>query len=316
MTFAMTTARDTAVDADPLSQLDAGPIFICGHIRSGTTWVLDLLAAHPQVCDLFESLIFTGNGLAPLLREVHWDFERSEKMFSRRMGLGQILPREEVLADVRALSDRWLGRALEPHHRYLVEKTPADAGALHTLAQLYPDASVIHVLRDGRDVAISTAAARRSWQRREEMKDSPRDGSRHLWSIGLQWASQVSNIRGHAMTLALPFYEVRYEEMHARPLETARALFAFCGIPVSEELLAELVDQVHFSKLTRTGPDEFRRSGQVGNWLTEWNHLERLLFSAAAGEVLEQCAYAPELIPQAKALRWLMMRFEALKRFM
>jgi hypothetical protein len=102
------------------------------------------------------------------------------------------------------------------------------------------------------------------------------------------------------MTLPLPVHEVRYEDMHARPLQTARQLYAFCGIPIDDELLATLVDQAHFSKLPRTGPDQFRRSGRVGDWVTEWNHLERLLFSAAAGEVLERCGYAPAMIPQAR----------------
>jgi sulfotransferase family protein len=299
-----------------LAQLEAAPIFICGHIRSGTTWVLDLLSAHPQVADLFESLIFTGSGLAPLLADIHWDFESSERMFDRRMGLGQMLDRERVLADVRALCDRWLARALEPHHRFLVEKTPGDARSIQTLAKLYPDAAVIHVLRDGRDVAISSAAARRGWQRREAQTDDPRAGSRHLWGIGLGWARQVSLMRAELQRTEIRGFEVRYEQMHERPIETARALFEFCRIPVSEEQLAELVDQVHFSKLPKTGPESFRRSGKVGNWRTEWNRGQRLLFTAAAGPTLEKTGYAPPMIWQARALRWLLMRYEKLKQLM
>jgi hypothetical protein len=310
----LTGAQPT--DTDPLAQLEAGPIFIVGHIRSGTTWVLDLLAAHPLVADLFESLIFTGNGLAPLLRDIHWDYEHSEEMFGRRMGLGQFLDREQVLADVRNLCDAWLARRLSPEHRFLVEKTPADALAVDTLAKLYPDASVIHVLRDGRDVAVSTVAARNTWQRREQNQDSPRNGSRHLWAIGLGWAHQVANLRHQALTLSLPFHEVCYEDMHAEPHRTARQLFDFCGSPCDEELLDQLLEQTHFSKLPNTGPDRFRRSGRVGDWRDEWSRMDQLLFSAAAGDVLEQTGYAPPMPKRARQLRDLLMKYEKAKRFM
>jgi hypothetical protein len=310
------TSAEADADRDPLEQLEAGPIFICGHIRSGTTWVLDLLAAHPQVAGLFESLIFTGNGVAQLLHPRHWDFETSERMFDRRMGLGQIIPREELVADVRRLCDEWFAEHLEPHHRFLVEKTPAGAQALETVAELYPDATVIHVMRDGRDVAISTLAARRSWQRNEKLQNSPRDGSRHLWAVGLGWANHIADINRHALKLSVAFHEVRYEQMHEKPLETARAIFRFCGIPADDELISELLDQVHFSKLPHSGEDQFRRHGQTGEWRTQWNHLERLLFSAAAGETLEVTGYAPAMIPQAEWLRARMMQWEKLKRFM
>lgn len=299
---------------DPLAQLEAGPIFVCGHIRSGTTWVLDVLGAHPQVADLFESLIFTGNGLAPLVSDAQWN-EGQTDTFGRQMGLGQFLDQEEVLADVQRLCDRWLARALEPQHRFLVEKTPADARAMATLAKLYPDASVIHVLRDGRDVAISTAAARRTWQRHENMEDAPRSGSRYLWSIGLSWASQASHLRHHAMTLPLPFHEVRYEEMHARPRESARALFDFCGIPCEDALLDDILERTHFSKLPKTGPEQFRRSGKVANWKREWSRGQLLLFTAAAGEVLEQTGYAGAVPKRAEQLRDVMMRWERFKRW-
>jgi hypothetical protein len=301
---------------DPLAQLEAGPIFIVGHIRSGTTWVLDVLTAHPQVAGLFESLIFTGNGLAAPLRRMHWDPDRSREMFDREMGLGQILERDEVIDDLRRLAARWLARALEPQHRFLVEKTPADASSVETLATLFPDASVIHVLRDGRDVAVSAAAAQRSWQRRGDGSDPPPVRARHMWQFGLRWSSQVGALRHQALTLPLPFYEVRYEDMHARPRQTARELFDFCGIPVDDDQLEQILEQTHFSKLPRTGPEKFRRSGRVGDWQREWSRTELLLFTAAAGEVLEQTGYAGPVPKRAQQARDLLMRWEKTKRFM
>jgi sulfotransferase family protein len=303
-------------EADPLAQLQAGPIFIVGHIRSGTTWVFDVLTEHPEVAGLFESLIFTGNGLAAPLRPMHWEPERSVEMFDRKMGLGQILERGEVIADLQRLASRWLAHALEPEHHFLVEKTPANAAAVETLATLFPDASVIHVLRDGRDVAVSAAAAQRTWQRKGDDTDRPPVSSRHMWPIGLNWATQVAGVRQQALTLPLPFYEVRYEDMHGKPHETARELFDFCAIPIDDEQLDQILERTHFSKLPRTGPEQFRRAGRVGDWRREWSRLELLLFTAAAGEVLEQTGYAGPMPKRAKQARKLLERWEKVKRFM
>jgi hypothetical protein len=40
------------------------------------------------------------------------------------------------------------------------------------------------------------------------------------------------------------------------------------------------------------------------------------LFTAAAGPALEKTDYAPPMIWQARALRWLLMRYEKLKGVM
>jgi hypothetical protein len=104
--------------------------------------------------------------------------------------------------------------------------------------------------------------------------------------------------------------------MHAAPQATARRLFDFCAIPCDDALLGELLERVHFSKLPDTGPDRFRRSGHVGDWRTQWSRPERLLFSAAAGDVLEQTGYAPAMPKRARQLRSLLIKYEQAKRFM
>ncbi len=310
------TALEPITQEDPLAQLDGGLIFVCGHIRSGTTWVLDVLGAHPLVANLFEPMTFTTNGFGPLLENIHWSRELQEKTAGRPIGMGQIMSREEMVADLRQLCDSWLAEALEPHHRFLVEKTPANAAAMNTLAALYPDASVVHVLRDGRDVAISTAVARRTWQREEKLQDSPREGSTDLWRIGLRWDDHVSNVRAHALRLPLPFHEVRYEDMHSAPRETARRLFQFCQIPCDEELLGRILEETHFSKLARKGPTQFRRSGRVGDWQRDWSRWQLLLFTAAAGPALEETGYGGAMPKRAQQLRDLLMRFERIKELM
>lgn len=313
----MGTPETDVATGEARPALEHPPIFVVGHMRSGTTWVFDVLSAHDEVAGLFESRIFTGSGVGPLLRDMHWEHERHERMFSRRMALGQILTRDEVIADVRALCDEWFSRALSPGERFLVEKAPADATAVRAFAALYPEARVVHVLRDGRDVAISTAEGRRTWMRAPRATGEAPSERRMLWSIGRNWSSLVKGLRElAARDDGPPVHEVRYEDMHARPRETARALFDFCGIPAGDGALERILDETHFSKLEKTGPGSFRRSGLVGEWRGRWTAWDRLLFSAAAGETLHATGYAGPKSRRARVLHWVLMRYERLKRFM
>lgn len=301
---------------EPLAQLDRPPIFVVGHMRSGTTWVFDVLSAHPLVAGVFESRIFTMEAVAPLLQKVHWETERHVEMFGRDMGLGQVLSREDVVADVRGLCDDWLSRVLEPQHRFLVEKSPADSVAVETFAAIYPGAAVVHVLRDGRDVAVSMSAARGGWMAPEGQPVEQPPVWRQLWSTARGWQGQVRRLRELSQTLALPLHEIRYEAMHARPHETARALFEFCGIPCDDDLLADLLDRTHFSNLIETGPSSFRRSGRVGDWRREWSRRDRVLFAAGAGDMLAELGYAPTPAPGVRLTRRALLAYEALKRVM
>lgn len=312
-----TEAAPSTDQPNPLGQLERPPIFVVGHMRSGTTWVFDVLSAHPLVAGIFESRIFTMGAVAPLLHEVHWQRDRHVKMFGRDMGLGQILSREEVIADLRPICDDWLARALEPQHRFLVEKSPADSIAVETFAALYPGAAVVHVLRDGRDVAVSTIAARGGWMRRDGTEaEPPPPVWRQVWSTGMAWAGQVKRLRELKTKLDLPFHEIRYEQMHAHPHEAARALFEFCGIPCDDGLLDEILERTHFSQLPKTGPESFRRSGRVGDWRREWSLRERVLFEAGAGEMLAELGYARPPAAGVRLARRLLLAYEKLKRVM
>lgn len=260
---------------------------------------------------MFESRLFTGVGIEPLLRDVHWNREKAERMFDRPMGLGQFIERDEVLADLRAVCDQWLSRGLSAEHRFLVEKAPADAPAVKAFAQLYPDASVIHVIRDGRDAVESMIQERAARVRSLDPPREPLPRARQLWSTGNAWAGQVRRLRELTGTLPVACHEVRYEDMSVRPRATAQRLFSFCGIPCGDELLDRVVAESDISELSGGDPQP---STAMHDWRREWSLLDRVLFAAAAGELLHELGYSPGPAPGVRLVRRALLRYERLKR--
>jgi hypothetical protein len=264
---------------DPIGRLAGGPIFVFGMARSGTTWVYDLLTGHPEVGGVLESWMLSDHaGLAVLFQRLHWPE-------GRRSGLGRIMTREELVADVRSLAGGWLTRNLEPGQRFVVEKSPPHVLTLGVIAEVFPEARFVHVLRDGRDVAVSVNAATRSWapQWKQSFGNS-------VAQIARTWRKAVLTAAQAARSLGDRYLEVRYEQLRREPVAGARELYGFCGIPCDEEQLARIVADAALERRPR-GEGEFRRFGRVGEWRTRLSLADRAIFDLAAGDALIATGY-------------------------
>jgi hypothetical protein len=275
---------------ESLSQLAAPPIFVVGMHRSGTTWVFDMLASHPQVAGVFESGLFsTKLGFAPLFAGEHWyhDLDRLEsdrRFFGTSFRLNQIIEREELTRDLRDLSGRWLSRALRSEHRYLVEKTPQHLETMPTIAELFPGATFVHVIRDGRDMVVSRQAAARSWP-------GLHSRSVQVGDTAMQWVTALRDARQAADRDGLRYTEVRYEQLRLDPSEGLRQLFEFCAIPADDDLVKRICEATSLSKQRRGDQDAFRRRGEVGEWREALGLRDRLRFDRAAGSMLVELGY-------------------------
>ena len=279
------------MSAEPFDALAAPPVFIVGAHRSGTTWLFEALCAHPEVGGAYESGLFTETGFGGLLQGHLWreEFEeRNRALTTHHVGVGQLVDRPTVVAAVRDLSARWLAEALGEHVRYLVEKTPMHYQAVGLIAEIFPSARFVHVLRDGRDVALSMRAAGRSWQ----------PGWRLMtygppWIAARAWANAVSTARRELDRVPNPSLEVRYEELRTDPVRVLRRLFDFCEIPADPATLDEIAARTSFSSHSGTGETSFRRRGEEGEWRRAFGPLDRLVFRLAAADAMAETGYAP-----------------------
>jgi hypothetical protein len=266
---------------DPLARLASPPVFIFGMARSGTTWVFDILNGHPLVGGALETWLFTRHdGVAPLFGKTHWpDPGRPSS------GLGRLMSRDEFVSDIRHLTGRWLSRAVGPQHQYLVEKTPNHASVLPLIDEVFPDARFIHVIRDGRDVAISVDAAASTW--------APlwrRTFARSIRTTAATWKRTVLQGLTARSFLGERLLEVRYERLRADPIRGAHEIFTFAQIPVTTTLLAEIAERTDLRHY-RTGEQRFRRAGEVGQWRQRWSQRQGAIFDLIAGDALVGIGY-------------------------
>ncbi|MGA1016766.1 MAG: sulfotransferase [Phycisphaerales bacterium] len=122
---------------------DAGPILVVGMPRSGTTLTEQILSRHPDVHGAGELAVAANAvneiGLARILDEV----ARCD---------GSAMP-----PSIRTVADRYLStipRPIAPAGR-ICDKQPQNYQALGPIAVGIPDATIVHCVRDPRDVAVS-----------------------------------------------------------------------------------------------------------------------------------------------------------------
>ncbi len=222
------------------------PIVIFGAPRSGTTYLNTLVNTHPEVYVTHETRVLHWLHLA--LRRLP-SSDRAVKTH-RALFVGHL--EEELPEVVRAFY-----RRMRPHARYWGDKNPFygsndAAGALDTVAEVYPGARFVHILRDGRDVAASLVR-----------KISP-DGE--VWTTleaaGRVWVQHVDNgVAFGARRSAEDYLEIRFEDLIADDLGHARRLFSFLGI----ELAPETVEFCEKQRQERTVVSGATSVGGIGS---------------------------------------------------
>ncbi|MDQ1697580.1 MAG: hypothetical protein QOJ03_2933, partial [Frankiaceae bacterium] len=147
-------------------------VWMVGSPRTGTTWLLNLLAAHPQIRTLDEPLIGAHLGLPASTtvgavargprdgeptRAVDVFGARDDYFFSERYADAWREPlRHLVLARLLA---QFRDKRGEPGRDVLVVKEPHGSEAADILVETLPASRLLIVVRDGRDVIDSTLDA-------------------------------------------------------------------------------------------------------------------------------------------------------------
>src|SRR3954453_16503643 len=302
-----TVVEPSAAGVDPrdlsspaaLERLSAPPGFICGSARSGTTWTVDLFERHPEVRAICESWILCQtHGVTSILAQSYWDVG-ARRAWAERVdvpfGAVQLLSYGDMVRDVGDLVARWLVGDMSPEERFLVAKEPLDVQAA---AILFPDARFVHVIRDGRDLALSMRRASETWD--------PTMGVGLPMELRAEaWRRQVEGIRTHRDQLGDRYLEIRYEDMRADPIAATRTLFDFSEIPYDDRLLDEVRATTELSSYDETSRESgFRGGGSKRGWRDSFTRREARSFDRVAGELLSDLGYERDRTRPKLAGRW------------
>jgi hypothetical protein len=284
-------------------QPDFAVPFICGATRSGTTLLRLMLDSHPE-------LAIPG--------ETHFIVQMTRAMKKRRLTADE-------LADVIVSSDRWGDfhldeavlrrrfRALEPLNsadavrdffRLYAEqqgkarwgdKTPGYVQRMRLIERVLPEARFVHIIRDGRDVALSVVP--RSW------------GPATIAAAAENWKLRIERARRQAPHLG-HYLEVHYEDLISGTEAVLRNVCEFIELDFDPEMLryherAEVrlaekardlsrpwgtvtaESRVESHKLASQPPQEDR----IARWKTLMSDDDRREYEAIAGEALAAVGY-------------------------
>lgn len=280
-------------------------VFIIGAGRSGTTWLQQLLGAHPQIVAPQEMDLF-GRYVAEW-REIwrgHLPDDPEIWRQRRHRGLPAVLTQEafdELLLDAIRRVEGELVR-LKPTARVVAVKEAGLSGEM--MLDLLPRAGFVHIIRDGRDVTASMVRASRGWG--HLWAPNSIEWGAHAWRKGVQTGRATAGLTDR-------YVEVAYESLrsNAGP-EVLRRLFDFCGVESDAAACARIYDRFSLDRpqdreprssvvwggevARRVGagnlePEGFAGTGGVGAWKRELGLRERLLFDSVAGDLLRELGY-------------------------
>ena len=246
------------------------PVFVLGCVRSGTTWLYHmLLSAGNFAVYRAESNVF--NVLEPRVGNLRSAAHRREllkiwqptRMF-QRTGLDMAQLEPAIMNDCRNGGDflRIFMEAMARQQRVerWAETTPEHILYLERIRETIPGALVIHVIRDGRDVALST-------EKQKWIRPFPWDKGGELIAAAVFWEWLVTRGREDGKKLGANYKEVRYEDLVLRPHETLADLSSFVGQELDyDQILQAGIGSVSKPNTSFEARDKEADFSPVGRW--------------------------------------------------
>ena len=288
----MTVETLTHPEAPATLRFCPNPVFVIGSPRSGTSALAWALAEHPSLWT---------RGETQLLIDLFGD-GRLERNYLRRSApdgsfLDQVeVEREEFLAYIGAGLNALL-TDLSGGRRW-IDKTPGYTLMVDTVADMFPGAVFLHMLRDGRRVVHSMVnfAAHRSRARYRALKEP--------WMTDFRvacrtWRDHVEAARRFEAARPGRCLAVVAEELLRDPDGGFRRILAYLG-ELSHDAPATTfrTRRIHSSFVPEplrdgTNPAQVAKLLGPGPW-AEWTDKQRAIFVEEAGPTMVDCGLATE----------------------
>lgn len=183
----------------------AQPIFIVGMPRSGTTLVERIIGEHEGVTSAGEN-----EAIEFIAAQYYWELEQGRQTSPQQLA-------EKIWQKMR--EEYWRRSNRLP--ALVTDKMPHNFRHVGLILSLFPEAPIIYLRRDPRDVCLSIYS-----------RMFP-DG--HRYACDMQWLAhfyhQSTRIMSHwKKTLPGKILEIKFEELIANPEMISREIAEFCGL--------------------------------------------------------------------------------------
>lgn len=295
-------------------------VFIVGCPRSGTTLLRHIVGAHSQIiitpeahwiAQWFEERRgLTPDGLlTPELVDLLLEHPKFALLQVGREELFALLETREPLSYASFVSGIFGLYGKAKGKNLVGNKTPDSVRKIDTLHALWPEARFVHLIRDGRDVALSLM----KWQKVREKKpgtfptweEDPVTTAALWWELNVRSGLQAAARLGSAL-----YYEMHYESLVANAAGECAALCAFLELPYEEAMLRFYEAAASSETVVAAKPAWQPITPGLRDWRSEMAAGDVERFEAVAGELLDDLGYPrafgrprPESLESASRIR-------------
>jgi len=284
----------------------SSPIFIVGAPRSGTTLFQYMLRSHPNIslptgeshffipllrnADSFGNLdevknikkvleaMYTQSAdfLDTDIHGISFDIDRLANEFKQE-------GRNSIAAIISGLFEK---NAKGEGKQRWGDKTPYYVLHMKTILTMFPNAQFIHLIRDGRDCALSM------FDREHDFGVYNTFFAAKYWEIYIELGRQMGKELGNKI-----YHEIRYEDLIDNPKKIMQGVCEFLNEPYSDDL-------VNFKKSGEAGKTPLLQqpiqNSNKEKWRSKMTAKQIALFEGAVGKTLKECGYP--LTSQAKPI--------------
>lgn len=267
------------------------PVFVIGCSRSGTTLLYHMILSsgnfavyrmESQIFNLFEprfrpldkqknkrcaldawygTRLYTRSGLQPAQIEPRLFDECQNGGDFLRIIMEEMCRKQGV--------ERW------------AETTPEHLLYIRRIKQTIPNALIVHVIRDGRDVALS-------WEKLGQIRRLPGDKGRVALAAAVYWEWIVNKGREAGRRLNGDYLEIHYEDLIRDPCKVLKSVEPF----IDHKLDYEHISQVGIGSVSKPNtafPTDQR--SPVGRWRSDLPHEDLARMESLVGHTLQRLGY-------------------------
>jgi Sulfotransferase family len=166
------------------------------------------------------------------------------------------------------------------------ECTPLHTLYLPLIRKLLPDALVVHIIRDGRDVAASLH--RIGW-----IRPFPWDRSRRHLPPAMFWNWIVSKGRRYGQAMGSDYMEVHYEDLVQHPRQTLAGISSFIGQDLDYDRIQQTaLGSLHDPNSSFRGDGKEAEENTIGRWKAVFTREQIREIEAVQGELLQSTGYS------------------------
>ena len=274
--------------------------------------------------------------------EVYCDYQAH--FFTRRPLLKSLVDSAEIEEWLTRKSNRWnQGHDLSPlvlraSADFIMEREAVNEGkmivgdkspsstihgqSVRDMHAVYPDAKLVYIVRDGRDVLISerfrnfieeskflTSEDKRIIEELRKDQNQFTNGARSIFTeafirrVAKGWVTNLQEIEEEGKRLfGRNYFALRYEDLLSEPLDEMTRLWKFLGVKKVDRSLGKKIKiemesnpDEEWQAQRDEGIASFLPKGQAGNWQRLFTAKDKSIFKEVAGEMLIKWKYEKDL---------------------